>query len=239
MLGAMRRTTRRMRKGTLAAGLVLGPAWLALTGAAAAQESPPPTETPASAQAEEEAAAPEVPPRRRARRRARESASLELAGAKIEVAWGAAAAKGPAFEAVETLANDEVVEFPRDAALKLMTAADLLFGDLRIVEGNAAEGYPGVYSLWIERAEDGWRLVFNEKADVWGTQHDPAADVGRADLAYEQAEAETETFQVELVEEGGEDRGGRLTLSWGRHRWSAPFRIAAGESAAVESERSP
>jgi hypothetical protein len=175
---------------------------------------------------EAEAENPEVPPRRRARRAERERASLELSGAEVSVAWGAEPAKGPHFDAVETLRPGDVIRFPGFAAVKLTTPVDLLFGELRVEEGNAAEDYPGVYSLWIERAEDGWRLVFNHRADVWGTQYDPSADAGRVALAHARTDEEAKTLAVELVEtEGG---GGLLGIGWGSHRWSVPFSLAPG-----------
>jgi len=239
-----------VRRGTqdrkTTAVLVALAAMIAVGTAGGAQQGQPPLQTPPASPVADEApdvtspaSAPEVPPVRRARPRAREETSLELAGAKIQVMWAPLPPKGSDFAAVDELDTGAVVRFAGAAAVKLLTSADLLFGDLRVARGNAAEDYPGVYALWIERCDDGWRLIFNEQADVWGTQHHPAADVGGVALEHQLGESGEGSFDVELVaEDGGK---GLLVLSWGPHRWSAPFSVSPpkGSDEPGESRRAP
>ncbi|MDX1382594.1 MAG: hypothetical protein R3190_03065, partial [Thermoanaerobaculia bacterium] len=77
------------------------------------------------------------------------------------------------FQQIEGLEPGQVVQFLEHAVIKLTTELDLAFGDLSIRTENVAADYPGVYGLWLKRTADGWSLVFNSKADVWGTQYDP------------------------------------------------------------------
>ncbi|HUP25302.1 MAG TPA: DUF2911 domain-containing protein, partial [Thermoanaerobaculia bacterium] len=112
------------------------------------------------------------------------------------------------------------------AAIKLSTEHDLAFGETRVPKENVAPGYPGVYSLWLQRTSDGWRLVFNEKADVWGTQHDPAADVASVPLQHTRVDGMTLELAVKLVASAQRDGSWLLAFHWGEHRWDAQFRAA-------------
>jgi hypothetical protein len=70
--------------------------------------------------------------------------------------------------------------------------------------------------------EDGWRLVFNNQADMWGTQYEPGTDVAVIPLEVAELETPQEELLVELTEEGGD---GRLRIVWGNRAWSAPFQV--------------
>ena len=78
-----------------------------------------------------------------------------------------------------------------------------------------------MYSLWLKKVDDGWHLVFNEKPDVWGTQHDSAADVGEVSLTHETAAEPTEKLEC-TISKDGED--GTLRLAWGPNVWSTHFK---------------
>ena len=133
----------------------------------------------------------------------------------------------------------EVVVLTTCAAPKFRTDFHLLFGETRIERDNVAENYPGVYSLWLKKTTEGWNLVFNWKADVWGTMHDPEADVAEIPLDYTFEESEAKAiatlllaeekpkdaprFKAQLTEENGEVL---FTMEWGPHHWSTRFTIA-------------
>ena len=104
----------------------------------------------------------------------------------------------------------------------MLTEANLKFGDVVIKQGNAHESYPGVYSLWLKKVGDGWHLVANEHADIWGTQHAPESDVAEIPLTVGKADKKEDQFKLELVEEG---MGGTLNIAWGDHTWSAKFSV--------------
>jgi hypothetical protein len=81
--------------------------------------------------------------------------------------------------------------------------------------------------LWLQRVAGGWRLVFNEKADVWGTQHDASADVANVPLQHTRVDGISLAFEAKIESSAADDGSWLLEFSWGEHRWSAPFRPAA------------
>ncbi len=145
---------------------------------------------------------------------------IRIEGEEIKIAYATLKSDTDDFESLENLKDGEVFTFTRGRASKLLTEADLKFGDAVIKQGNAHESYPGVYSLWLKKVGDGWHLVANEHADIWGTQHEPAADVAEIPLTAAKADKEEKQFTIELVEEGS---GGTLKIAWGGHAWSAKF----------------
>lgn len=157
----------------------------------------------------------------------RKTATAELpGGAKVSVSAGVPKTAGREYSEMESLAEGKVVRFFDAAAIKLSTDRDLLFGETRVPKENVAPGYPGVYSLWLQRTSDGWRLVFNEKADVWGTQHDPAADVASVPLPHTRVDGMTLELAVKLQASAQRDGSWLLVFHWGEHRWDAQFRPA-------------
>ncbi len=131
-------------------------------------------------------------------------------------------AEGRDFEQIETLEPGSVVRFLEFPVTKLMTDLNLQFGELVVPIENITDDYPGVYGLWLKRTEAGWNLVFNHKADVWGTQYDSEADHGEVPLVLTTAAEPSEQLVAELDE--GDD-GRLLRLIWGPHAWSVPFQI--------------
>lgn len=127
------------------------------------------------------------------------------------------------FAGVEALADGEVLRLTRAAVLRLRNETPLRFGDLAIPTGNLAPGFAGSYGLWLKRRGNGWRLVFNQEADSWGTQHDPAFDAAEIDLAYSHDGLATRPFGAVLVPATAS--AGRLVIHWGPHEWAADYTI--------------
>lgn len=125
------------------------------------------------------------------------------------------------FENMERLAPGEVQAITMAAANKFSTDLALVFSDTKL-PASKASAESGVFSVWLKRVEDGWHLVFNREADVWGTQRDPAMDVAEAALSYQESEDSTEELTPALTMSGTK---GQLGLSWGRHRWTAAFTV--------------
>jgi hypothetical protein len=181
---------------------------------AAAQEAP---DSEPGARSEQAPARP-TPPRRPGAGRA----ELTLDAGAIRIAFAPLDREKDARDlaALEALAPGGMFAFDGGRAIKLTTAPSLRFGETTVPTGNAAPGYPGVYSLWLERTGDGWALVFNEHADIWGSQREAAADVARAPLAHATTDADQPVLQVTL---DGAGDSGTLTIAWGAHRWTAGF----------------
>ena len=162
-------------------------------------------------------------PQRRRGRRGLASAQTQLAlgGKNVRILFGELKVGSPDHESFLATAQGEVFEYPGSRCLKLFTDLDLRFGETTIAAHNIAPGYPGVYALWLKRTMDGWRLVFNEEGDVWGTMHDPAKDVAEIPLELAKLESPQEELEVTLAEEG--ENGGVLRIAWGDTAWSARF----------------
>ena len=156
----------------------------------------------------------------------RKTATYALPAGEVRIAFGLPKTGGREYEEVDALAAGKVVRFYDAAAIKLSTPVDLLFGDVRIRAGNVAPSYPGVYSLWLQRTASGWQLLFNERADAWGTQHDPAADVAVVPLQYTEVDGLTSVFETRIQVSANNDGTVLLDLHWGKHRWTAVFRTA-------------
>lgn len=147
------------------------------------------------------------------------------AGAKkVSVQYGDWPTEGADYDAIAGTKSGEVIRGTMNAALKLKTDSDLRFGEVLIKKENVAKSYPGVYSLWVRKTDEGWNLVFNEKADVWGTMHDPASDVAEIAIDYKDTEEPTDAMRITL-EDG--DGGALLRIVWGRHQWVTAFEPAS------------
>ena len=150
-------------------------------------------------------------------------AKLELDGAEFSISYGDTPTDGPDYPQLETLAAGDVVKLTRSIVSKLKIGRDVKFGDTLLKAGNVAKDYPGVYGLWLKRTDAGWHLVFNEYADVWGTQYFPEADVAEVPLTFAKTDASVEAYTVTLAEAG---EGGSLEITWGEYRWAAEFTVA-------------
>jgi hypothetical protein len=134
--------------------------------------------------------------------------------------------EGPDFARLMQTPDGAVVMLTEASVPRLRTETTLRFGGTTVGTGNQSPGFPGSYGLWIKKAGDGWRLIFNHEADAWGSQHNPKFDAGDAPLTYSGGHAADRPFAVALVPTGL-DRG-RLVISWGPHEWVAEFVVETG-----------
>ncbi len=104
-------------------------------------------------------------------------ALLDIAGNTVKISYTEIRSDTEDHNRLEKIKNGEVFEVTSARATKLFTDADLQFGDVIIKTENAGKNYPGVYSLWLKKVDDGWNLVFNEHADVWGTMYERYMDI--------------------------------------------------------------
>ena len=127
-----------------------------------------------------------------------------------------------------SVATDAVVRVTAGAVIRLDTDIPLEFGDVTLETGNVGlPDSPGAYGVWLKRVADGWRLVFNDEPDAWGTQRDPVFDVAEVRLEYSQARAADDSFRAmsaSVVMTTAER--GWFVLVWGPHEWTADFTVA-------------
>jgi hypothetical protein len=151
-----------------------------------------------------------------------ETAQVFADGSRVSVLfWKGLGVDGRDFASLASTADGSVVRLTAGAITRFQTERAIRFGRVTLRPGNLAAGYPGVYGLWLKRSGSSWRLVFNNEADAWGTQHDPAFDAAEIDLAYSQQDSSSRPFAVALVPTAA-DRGS-LVIHWGVHEWSTEF----------------
>ena len=151
-----------------------------------------------------------------------ERTSLTFDGKEVSIRFDKAKIEEPDFEQIAAIGDDKVVRFVQHQSTKLRTEATLRFGDALVAPENVAPDYPGVYSLWLKKSSDGWQLLFNNKADVWGSQHDPGADAASVPLDFSSDNEEATTLSVEMKEAGD---GGSLRFAWGPYAWETQFSV--------------
>ena len=96
-------------------------------------------------------------------------------------------------------AEGDVVQLIRAAPPRLKTDVTLRFGQTAVPTGNLAAGFAGLYAVWLRRVDGGWRLVFNNEADSWGTQYDSAFDAAEVDAEYSRVDGSFRPLGVTLV----------------------------------------
>ena len=122
---------------------------------------------------------------------------------------------------VAAVRDGAVVEMIRSPVLRLKSDVPLRFGRADIPTGNLAPGFAGAYGIWLRKAGNGWRFVFNHEPDSWGTQYDSDFDAAEIAVDYTRAAGSFRPLGATLVPTGP-DRG-RLVVHWGPHEWSTDF----------------
>jgi hypothetical protein len=157
-------------------------------------------------------------------RASRTESRVVLAGDnKVEVTFGNLSVEGEDYAKLSDVPEGAVFRFVGSRATKLFTDADLKIGDALVKAHNVSADYPGVYSLWLKRTHDGWALVVNSQPDIWGTQHEPDADVAEIPLTSAKLDEIQEEFLITLETNGN---AGTIRLAWGDTAWSVPFALA-------------
>jgi len=87
--------------------------------------------------------------------------------------------------------------------------------------GNKLGG--GKYSIWTYPTENGWQLIFNKKADTWGTEYDSTANFFKIPLTVEKTTAPVEILTISLLPENNDTA--RLLIEWEYYKAWADFKI--------------
>lgn len=170
------------------------------------------------------------PPAPAASARAGQPAAAATGGGQPVVAAAPARGRGlsvdgPDFARLPSTAEGDIVTLTQGAVPRLVIEAPLRFGSTVVPVANQVPGFPGAYGLWLRRVGNGWRLVFNDEPDVWGTQHNPKTDRIEIPLQRTGGHDATRPFAVAVLP-SGVDRG-RLLVIWGPHEWTADFVIGS------------
>ena len=128
------------------------------------------------------------------------------------------------FAAIGALEDGDVMRLTEAAVNRLRTEVPLRFGNASVPTGNLSPGFAGSYGLWIQRRGSGWRLVFNNEPDSWGTQHNSEYNAAQTELTYSRAGPTDRPLGARLVPTSAS--GGQLVIHWGPHQWAADFVVA-------------
>ena len=154
-----------------------------------------------------------------------ETAMVLPNGASITMLyWKSIDVEDEDYPNVAAVRDGAVVEMIRSPVLRLKSDVALRFGKADIPTGNLAPGFAGAYGIWLRKAGDGWRFVFNHEPDSWGTQYDSDFDAAEIAVDYTRASGSFRPLGATLVPTGS-DRG-RLVVHWGPHEWSADFVVS-------------
>jgi hypothetical protein len=150
-----------------------------------------------------------------------EDASL-TGPSRIAITYGQPHARGRKVEG-GLIPLDTVWRFGANAATTLHTDLDITLGDVKLGRGD--------YSLFILYARSGYSLIVNRGTGQWGTDRDPAKDIGRVPLTSRtRAEAEP-SLSLYLVPEapqpgtGYAELRGTLRIKWGTTELTTGWRV--------------
>jgi hypothetical protein len=118
---------------------------------------------------------------------------------------------------------DSVWRFGANAATTLHTDVDLTLGDLKLGRGD--------YSLFVLYTQAGWQLIVNDGTGQWGTDRDPARDVGRVALTSRALREPEESLSIYLIPQSSQPASGYaelrgvLKIRWGGTELTTEWRI--------------
>lgn len=141
---------------------------------------------------------------------------------RIAIRYGQPHARGRRIEG-GLIPRDTVWRFGANEVTTLHSDVNFMLDTLQLRRGD--------YALFMLRTADRWQLIVNRGTGAWGSEHDPALDVGRITLAPRTRAESEETFTIYLVPDsprpasGYADLRGRLRIVWGATELSTGWRI--------------
>jgi hypothetical protein len=100
-----------------------------------------------------------------------------------------------------------------DAATKIYLSKPIYF--------NGAELLAGAYSIFTLPTQNGWTLIFNKQANIWGTEHNANYDVLKIPMQTQSLNESTELLTFALAPAG--NNGGLISVSWDKLKASVGF----------------
>ena len=150
-----------------------------------------------------------------------EDASL-TGPSRIAIVYGQPHARGRRVEGGLVPVN-EVWRLGANAATTLHTDVDLTLGTVKLA--------PGDYSLFMLYSGTSWQLIVNGGTGRWGTDRDPARDIGRVALTSRMLSQPEESLSIYLIPQSSQpasgyaDLQGVLKIRWGATELTAEWRI--------------
>jgi hypothetical protein len=141
--------------------------------------------------------------------------------ARIAISYGQPHARGRKVVG-GLIPNDTVWRFGANDATGLHSDVDLTLGTLAVPRGD--------YTLYVLHSGNNWDLVVNSQTAVWGTDRNPAKDVGRVRLTARTLTEPEDALSIYLtpsVAPRGQqvEPGGVLRIKWGTVELTAPWKV--------------
>jgi hypothetical protein len=143
---------------------------------------------------------------------------------RIAISYGQPHARGRRIDG-GLIPRDTVWRFGANAVTTLHSDVNFVLDTLQLRRGD--------YALFLLRTADRWQLIVNRGTGAWGTEYNPADDVGRVTLAARTRAEPEETLTLYLVPDsprpssGYADLRGRLRIVWGNTELSTLWRIVS------------
>ena len=107
----------------------------------------------------------------------------------------------------------EVWRTGANAATQLTTSSPITLAGLDLPAGT--------YTLWTLPKPGDVELIVNKQFGQWGTEYNPARDLGRARMTSDSSNAPVEQFTISFVPKNAQSA--TLAMAWGPFRWTAPI----------------
>lgn len=141
--------------------------------------------------------------------------------ARIAISYGQPHARGRKILG-GLIPNDTVWRFGANDATSLHSDLDLTIGSLAVPRGD--------YTLYLVHAGNNWDLIINSQTAIWGTDRNPAKDIGRVRLTARTLSDSEDALSIYLTPNSSNpsrqaDPSGVLRIKWGTVELSAPWKV--------------
>jgi len=150
-------------------------------------------------------------------KKGRAMTKVAVAGKNVMIEYGRPSTEGAGYKQLASVKPDQIWRMGKNEATNIKTDADIKAGDKTIKAGR--------YSLWAKKTADGWNLVFNNDADVWGTNHKASSDIGEIPLTMSKPASPAQLLTIELKADSSTPNGVNYRLSWGDQEATAKFTL--------------
>jgi Protein of unknown function (DUF2911) len=140
-----------------------------------------------------------------------DSVQTAVKGVVIKIRYSRPAVRGRVIYG-EVVPYDRVWRTGADAATKLTLSQAIYF--------NGKELPAGEYSIFTLPSKNGWTIMFNKEAAIWGTEYKAENDILRVPMSAATLPESVEWLTIAVVPG---DKGGRIQVSWEKLRASVAF----------------
>jgi hypothetical protein len=144
----------------------------------------------------------------------RDTARATIGAATFTVDYGRPLARGRTLLG-NVISYDRVWRTGANAATQFTSSRPITLAGLSVPAGT--------YTLWTVPHLGGVDLIVNKQTGQWGTEYGRAQDLGTAPMKSDSVSPPVEKFTIAI--EPGDASHGRLVLTWGTFRWTAPIEI--------------